>query len=222
MRGFSVGEWPYPVIALNGGDFPRGRSFTLLHELVHLSIRAGGLCDLHEAADGNPPGDELEHYCNQVAAAVLMPMDSLLADQRVGRAPSSHDWTLAELSVIAGRFQVSSEALLLRLITLGKADWSTYNRRRPEFQSEYESVLELRRLRRQQDMVGQTTTVPRRATSGTATPIRSWTRLATAPLVPGTSPTSLISSMANSVASRRSCGDAEASCPLFDRYQRLY
>ena len=150
MRGFSVGEWPYPVIALNGGDFPRGRSFTLLHELVHLSIRAGGLCDLHEAADGNPPGDELEHYCNQVAAAVLMPMDSLLADQRVGRAPSSHDWTLAELSVIAGRFQVSSEALLLRLITLGKADWSTYNRRRPEFQSEYESVLELRRLRRQQ------------------------------------------------------------------------
>jgi len=154
MRGFSIGEWPFPVIALNGGDFPRARSFTLLHELVHLSIRLGGLCDLHDEGNRNTSGDELEHYCNQVAAAVLVPKDSLMADVRVTRATSSYDWTLTELAVIASRFQVSSEALLLRLVSLGKANWATYNRRKPELQAEYDSALQQIRLRRQQGQGG--------------------------------------------------------------------
>jgi transcriptional regulator with XRE-family HTH domain len=48
MRGFSIAQWPFPIIAVNGGDWPRPRLFTLLHELAHLGLRDGGLCDLHE------------------------------------------------------------------------------------------------------------------------------------------------------------------------------
>jgi hypothetical protein len=48
-RGFSIVECPYPVIAANSSDWHRPRIFTLLHDLVHLGLQAGGLCDLHEA-----------------------------------------------------------------------------------------------------------------------------------------------------------------------------
>src|SRR6476660_2732460 len=44
--GFSVAELPLPVIVANIKDSPRRRVFTLLHELVHILLREGGLCDL--------------------------------------------------------------------------------------------------------------------------------------------------------------------------------
>ena len=36
MRGFSIAEFPLPIIVLNGRDAPAGRVFTLFHELTHL------------------------------------------------------------------------------------------------------------------------------------------------------------------------------------------
>ena len=43
MRGFSLGDGPCPIIALNAGDWPRGKIFTLLHELAHVGFRSSGL-----------------------------------------------------------------------------------------------------------------------------------------------------------------------------------
>ncbi len=76
MRGFSIAERPFPLIALNGKDCPRPRLFTLLHELTHVALSAGGVCDLHETPDRQATGDQLEHYCNAVAAALLMPAEA--------------------------------------------------------------------------------------------------------------------------------------------------
>ena len=46
MRGFSLGDGPCPIVALNGADWPRGKVYTLLHELAHVGFRSNGLCDL--------------------------------------------------------------------------------------------------------------------------------------------------------------------------------
>jgi Zn-dependent peptidase ImmA (M78 family)/DNA-binding XRE family transcriptional regulator len=154
MRAFSINEWPYPVIALNGSDFPRGRIFSLVHELVHLAINLGGLCDLHDEDRPSTPDDRLEHYCNQVSGAVLLPRELVLNQPEVEAIESSYNWTLSELSSVSQRFGVSSEALLLRLISLGKANWVTYERRREEFRFEYDSVIAARRLRRVQGRGG--------------------------------------------------------------------
>ena len=43
MRGLSISEQPFPMIVLNGKDAPAGKLFTLLHELIHVLLRAGGL-----------------------------------------------------------------------------------------------------------------------------------------------------------------------------------
>lgn len=153
MRGFSISEWPYPVIALNGGDWPRARVFSLMHEVAHLALNSGGLCDLHEAATRTRTEEEIEHRCNAIAAGVLMPKDRLLADPAVRRVGKDHPWTLEELLDLARRFGASSEAILLRLISLGASTWELYRARKPELDREYSDARD-RERRRQKEATG--------------------------------------------------------------------
>ena len=152
MRAFSISEWPYPVIALNGADYPRGRLFSLMHELTHLALNDVGLCDLHEnrrrRREHASSDNTLEHFCNQVAAAALMPKNEVLALQKVHRAESSYNWSLDDLEPLAGRFGVSQEAFLLRLVSLRKATWDTYWQRHAELQQQYEAAALTRREQR--------------------------------------------------------------------------
>jgi len=134
MRGFSIGEHPFPVIAINGKDAPRGKTFTLLHELVHILLRHGGLCDLRdEYSSPDTAANRVEWFCNGVAAAVLMPRQVLLGEQLVAQAPSSKRWNDDELLFLSKRFGVSAEAMLLRLVTLNRASPEFYRERRPDF-----------------------------------------------------------------------------------------
>jgi Zn-dependent peptidase ImmA (M78 family)/DNA-binding XRE family transcriptional regulator len=153
MRGFSVSERPFPVVALNGADWPRPRLFTLLHELCHVALNAGGVCDLHESRGRAPTSEDVvEQFCNRVAAAVLMPRELMLGEPLVQRYGGAHSWTLDELRQLSNRFGASSEALLLRLITLDKATWDLYWARKPELEAEY---AEARRRERQRQQEGQ-------------------------------------------------------------------
>lgn len=140
MRGFSIGEHPLPAIAINGSDVPRGKLFTLVHELVHTLLRRSALCDLEDApapASLDPSAQRLEWYCNAVAAAILMPRDALLREPTVTSATDRSEWTDEELSDLAGKFGVSPEAMLLRLVTLGCASRAFYRERRPLFLQRY-------------------------------------------------------------------------------------
>ncbi|OUM87637.1 MAG: hypothetical protein BAA01_05065 [Bacillus thermozeamaize] len=134
-RGFSIGDRPYPVIAVNSKDTPRGRIFTLFHELTHILMRRGGVCDLHDA-DENMNHD-VEAYCNRVAGESLVPTDALLAQELVAQRPVHMTWEDWELRQLANRFMVSQEVILRRLLTLGKTDVRFYNRKRNEFLEQY-------------------------------------------------------------------------------------
>lgn len=131
MRGLSISDQPFPVIVLNGKDAPGGKLFTLLHELVHVLLRSGGLCDLREArGQARTPSERIERYCNQVAAVALMPRSVLLTDPRVASASTSTTWADADLRELSRRFGASEEATLLRLVRLGRASEDDYRRRR--------------------------------------------------------------------------------------------
>lgn len=151
MKGFSIAERPFPVIALNGSDWPRPKIFTLLHELVHIGLRSSGLCDLHETTGGQArtSSDDVEHYCNQVAASALMPPNELRSwAARVGGGQS--DWPLDALNDLADKFGASSEAALLRLVGLRITTWATYWRRKPELTQAYEDAWDAQRQRQQE------------------------------------------------------------------------
>lgn len=134
-RGFSIGDRPLPVIALNGKDAPRGRIFTLLHEVCHLTIRSGGLCDLHEEED---EFGALEVLCNAVAAEALVPQDLFLAQPEVEFNPNEPAWPDETLRALSNRFMVSREVVLRRLLTLERTNHQFYAAKRADFLGEYE------------------------------------------------------------------------------------
>lgn len=150
MRGFSISEWPFPVIALNGSDTVRARLFTLIHEVAHILVNAGGLCDLHEHRSKPRDEDQIELFCNRVAASALMPEAAIVNLPEVSDADEARDWTLEELARLSRPFGVSSEAFLLRLVSLERATWDLYQRRKPELEAQYEEAKRLQRLRRQE------------------------------------------------------------------------
>ncbi|MFE7846141.1 helix-turn-helix domain-containing protein [Microbacterium sp. NPDC057407] len=128
MRGFSLGDGPAPVIALNGADWPRGKIYTLLHELVHVGRRHSGLCDL--SRDAASPE---ERYCDEAAAAALMPAKAF------ARAAQGVDRTrYADLAGLAHGFGASAESGLLRLVDLKLATWDEYQEMKPVFREAYQ------------------------------------------------------------------------------------
>jgi len=130
MRGFSIAGDLAPVIALNGGDWPRGKVFTLLHELSHIGLRNGGLCDL--SRESSAPE---ERFCDQVAAAALMPADRFRAAvKRASVDPTSY----VDLRDLAAGFGSSAEASLIRMVQLNLATWDDYMAMRTEFRDAYD------------------------------------------------------------------------------------
>jgi Zn-dependent peptidase ImmA (M78 family) len=144
MRGCSLSDQPFPVIALNSQDSPNGRIFTLMHELIHILLKDGGLCDLEDKQERAPEGREaVERFCNAVSAAILIPEGPLRSDWRVMRSTPSTGWVDEDIAALAQLFGVSREAIVLRLVGLGRAPWSLYRDLRPRYERAWEEVQRL-------------------------------------------------------------------------------
>jgi Zn-dependent peptidase ImmA (M78 family) len=97
-----------------------------------------GVSDLVTDAARPPEDQALEVFCNQVAAAALVPKDALLADQLVvARGARSVDWSDGELHELARQFNVSREALLRRLLTFDRTTDDFYTQKRQQYLAEY-------------------------------------------------------------------------------------
>jgi Zn-dependent peptidase ImmA (M78 family) len=145
-RGFSISERPLPVAVTNIKDAPRGRIFTLLHEAVHILLRDGGICDLHESDEDER--SRIEAFCNHVAGAALFPRDALLGTDTVQRHKKNDiAWADEELSELSRRFGGSREAALVRLLTLGLTTQAYYDEKHAEFLKRYAEQREQERLK---------------------------------------------------------------------------
>lgn len=139
MRAFSLYFDRLPVIMVNGADSPRGRLFSLLHEYAHLLLHTNGLCDVTADLRATSPERQLEARCNAIAAAILMPSPDVLTQPEViARVNRQGSWTYESLSAAAAPFGVSAEAMLRRLVTLGRVEATFYQARRDEFLRAYE------------------------------------------------------------------------------------
>jgi len=83
-----------------------------------------------------------ERFCNAVAAAALMPSDWLLREHLVVQKGAQKSWRDDELEALAARFGVSQEAVLRRLLTLGRTTQAFYDSRRSVFQKLYDDLDE--------------------------------------------------------------------------------
>jgi Zn-dependent peptidase ImmA (M78 family) len=132
-RGFSLAEELLPVIAVNTKDPPNARAFTMLHELCHVALSRSGICEPGEE-DRLLPSEErrVEVFCNQVAAAALVPMRDLLADDVI-RAHAGASWSDEELQRVARRFSASRFVVLRRLLTAGRTTTAFYRTKHQEW-----------------------------------------------------------------------------------------
>ena len=140
--GFAIAADTLPVIAVNRNDTLTRRTFSLVHELAHLMIRVSGVSDLETDANRPPEDQQIEVFCNQVAAAALIPRDVLLAEPRVvARGVRSVNWSDAEIIDLARQFNVSREALLRRLLTYDRTTNNFYLQKRDQYITEYFAAL---------------------------------------------------------------------------------
>lgn len=128
-RGFSLAESSLPVIVLNAKDSVTARLFTLMHELTHVMLHDGGICDLGD--------DDIEVYCNAVAGNALVPADLLRQAATASGHRSGTAWSDAELEGIASRFAVSPEVVIRRLLDAKLTTQKAYQSKRDEYLKRY-------------------------------------------------------------------------------------
>jgi len=144
MRGFSISSTPLPAIVVNIKDAPRGRTFTMLHELCHIILHEGGLCDLFEESQRPPDEQRVEVFCNWVAGATLVPRHHLLEEDLVRGRGGRAEWPDEEIGALAARYGASREVMLRRLLICERTTEAFYRRKREQFEEEYEDQQERR------------------------------------------------------------------------------
>ena len=90
----------------------------------------------------------MEIWCNAVSATTIMPAGPFLDNDVIG-PPGVHYWDEEVLDQLSGRWGASKEAVLRRLVTLGRVTMDFYLQKRAEYQAAYAQRREEERLRRQ-------------------------------------------------------------------------
>jgi Zn-dependent peptidase ImmA (M78 family) len=113
FRGFALVDEIGPLVFINGKDSKAAQMFTLAHELAHLWLGQSGVSD---PTARTLPKQEVERWCNAVAAELLVPIDALRTERL-----DDQDITQG-LQRLAKRFKVSTLVVLRRLFDAGHID----------------------------------------------------------------------------------------------------
>ena len=121
FRGFALVDPIAPLVFINGTDTKAAQMFTLAHELVHVWLDESGVSNMQALAI---PDQEIEHWCNRVAAELLVPLDLLRIEYN--ESADIHD----ECNRLARHFKVSSLVILRCIHDAGglerEAFWLAY------------------------------------------------------------------------------------------------
>ena len=144
VRGFSIYDAKMPIIGINNEDRAPAKSFSLIHELVHLLKRESSVCNIMYNATSSQAE---EVFCNAVAGELLVPRDAFRIVLTNGGY--KHPYTADDIRLIAKRFSVSREVIIRRLLDTDRISNNEYDTYADEFRKEIEREREEQKLARQ-------------------------------------------------------------------------
>lgn len=119
FRGFALSDPLAPLVFINGSDSKSGQMFTLAHELAHVWLNSSGVSNAGAAPSTGL--NQVEVWCNAVAAELLVPLTALKPELRVGEALEEAVARLVRL------FKVSRLVMLRRLLDAGWLDRDVFD-----------------------------------------------------------------------------------------------
>jgi Zn-dependent peptidase ImmA (M78 family)/transcriptional regulator with XRE-family HTH domain len=133
-RGLTLLKVPLPVAAVNSAEYAESRSFTLLHELVHLMLALDGQeASAAEEKRTHKQWDMVEGFVEVAASHALIPEDAL--GQQVKALNSGRgSWDLEKIRGLARRFKVTPLATATRLRESGYMTWKAYQAWKEDWQ----------------------------------------------------------------------------------------
>ncbi|HXF44089.1 MAG TPA: ImmA/IrrE family metallo-endopeptidase [Candidatus Paceibacterota bacterium] len=132
-----VDKTPFLIVINNrdGGYFGYApKSFSLLHELAHILLREGALCN-----DFSRPYQQIEKFCNEFSASFLVPDQKFLEVSPASKNNFDEDKVEEYLDTLRTIFKVSREVLLRKYLSFGFIDKSFYEKKVGEWKEEYEN-----------------------------------------------------------------------------------
>ncbi|HHV76532.1 MAG TPA: ImmA/IrrE family metallo-endopeptidase [Syntrophothermus lipocalidus] len=117
FSGFAIADEVAPVIFVNTRDSIARQTFTLIHELIHVWLGDSVLDANLEGIES--PDIQAERFCDQVAAAMLMPAEDF-RNIWYGNPYEGAQWA-------ARKFKVSAWAALKRALELNLVSYREYH-----------------------------------------------------------------------------------------------
>ena len=142
FRGLSIYHPTLPIIIVNNSDTNKAQSFTLFHELGHLLKKQSVLDEQKEIE----MQDDEEKWCDRFAGEVLMPHDDFLQVVETFSSNESLQEQIDKITKFAGKFKVSSYALLVRMRHLGIIGQSEYKAIENQFRVNYINFINQRKI----------------------------------------------------------------------------
>ena len=137
MKGLSIYEDRFPIVAINNKDYERAKTFSLFHEVAHLIRRSSSLCLI----DDDARNDDEEKICDRIATEVLMNRAEF---KRIAETVLSKEgeWNSISLMILADKFGVSTVAAFRRLHDLSIISDAEYYEMYQEINAAFEANIE--------------------------------------------------------------------------------
>jgi Zn-dependent peptidase ImmA (M78 family)/transcriptional regulator with XRE-family HTH domain len=113
FRGFALADDVAPFVVINDNDAAAARSFTLMHELVHIWIGKSGV----SGPLRDVPNNVIERFCNDTASEFLLPSDAIPDFSTLLRAPLNE--VTGAIQDLGSAWKVSEPAVAYRFVQNG-------------------------------------------------------------------------------------------------------
>ena len=151
-RAFAIYNDQMPIIGLNDADRAPAKSFSMIHELVHLIKRESSICN---DMNNTVASQSEEVFCNAVAGELLVPKKELIKNLKDRFKDEIDINTIKRLS---DKFSVSREVIIRRLLDLNLISQTEYISFSNSFIAELELEKEELKMLRES---GHSTGIPR-------------------------------------------------------------